>query len=215
MTVNAKFIFFIIPILIGFSHIYYKKYFKKKIIFYFLIFLSISSTLWYQFSYNETRKFMDLGNVNLANAINAETLDKKFKNLKWITLIYDDPSKEILSIKKTLEILKKDKSKKIIVTDYQFISVLLSSYDYSPSKFWHRGVSYPNINEKYFQIFKKLFINVIKKNDIKSLYSIKPLYLDDPKGDVLSIVLDKNCFKKTKLTDILDRYLMLECKELK
>ena len=26
MTINAKFIFFIIPILVGFSHIYYKKY---------------------------------------------------------------------------------------------------------------------------------------------------------------------------------------------
>ena len=42
MTINAKFIFLIIPILVGFSHIYYKKYFKQKnSIIFLLIFFSI------------------------------------------------------------------------------------------------------------------------------------------------------------------------------
>ena len=47
-----------------------------------------------------------------------------------------------MNIKK---IIKNDSRNKTIVTDYQFISVFLSTYDYSPNKVWHEGVSYPSV----------------------------------------------------------------------
>jgi len=216
MTINAKFIFFIIPILIGFSHIYYNKYFiRKKYILYLLVTLSISSTFWYQLSYNETRKFMDLGKVDIKNAVDAKILNENFNELKWITRVHPkEPGKEIFKLKKAIKILEDDQDKKIIVTDYQFISVFLSSYDYSPSKFWHRGVSYPQKGDKYFKNFRDLFIKILKDNKIKSVYVVKPLYLDDQNGDVLTPILDNECTKKSTLTDILDKYLILDCNDL-
>ena len=60
MIINGIFIFFMIPILAGFSHVYYLKYFKKKnYIVYLLIFLSISSTAYYGYEYINKRKIID------------------------------------------------------------------------------------------------------------------------------------------------------------
>ena len=56
MTINGMYIFFLIPILCGFSQIYYSKYLKdKKYILYFLILLSIGSTFHYGNKYINKR----------------------------------------------------------------------------------------------------------------------------------------------------------------
>ena len=213
MTLNAKFIFFIIPILVGFSHIYFEKYFnKKKYILYALIFLVTSSTIYYQYSYNNNRRFMDLNEINLNKAIDAKILDKKLNKLKWITRLYpDNPKKEISELKKAIKIIKNDDRKKIIVTDYQFISVILEVYDFSPNRFWHKGVGYPNKGDKYFNLYKKFFTEKLKKNKIKILYSVKPLYFEN---NFLNNIVSKKCIKKDSITDILDAYVILDCEEL-
>ena len=213
MTINAKFIFFIIPIMVGFSHIYYNKYFKqKKYFLYSFVIFSLVTTLYYQNSYNKNRRFMDLRNVNIEKAINAVVIDEKLKNLKWITVLYpDNPEKEILNLKEAIKIINKDNKNKTIVTDYQFVSVILSIYDYSPNRFWHKGVGYPIKGEKYFEVYKNFFVEKLKENKIEIVYTLKPLYFDK---DVLDPILNKNCFEKNKLTDILDSYLLLDCDDL-
>ena len=215
MTINAKFIFFIIPILTGFSHIYYLKYFKNKnYILYLLIFLSFSSTAYYQYNYIDNRRFMDLKEVNIKNAIDAKILDKKLNKLKWITVLYpDNPKKEISNLQEAIKIIKNDNRNKTLVTDYQFISVFLSSYDYSPTRFWFEYHGYPTKDNEYFEIYKNFFISKLKENKIEIVYTIKPLFGDDD-DDVLKTVLDKNCVKKTALTEILDSHLILKCNEL-
>ena len=86
ITANQTFIFSIIPILAGLSHILMEQNISKKNIYKIIILLLvIFVTVKYHAEYNVKRKFMDLQNVNLGNAINANLLDKKFKNLKWIT----------------------------------------------------------------------------------------------------------------------------------
>ena len=96
MTINGMFIFFIIPILTGFSHIYFLKYYKnKKYILSMLIILALGSTIHYANKYIFTRDFADLRKVNKKNAIKADVLDKKLSGLKWITPNYiHNPSDE-------------------------------------------------------------------------------------------------------------------------
>ncbi len=213
MTINGMFIFFVIPILAGFSHVYFLKYFKNKnYISYLLIFLSISSTIHYGNKYINKRDFMDLSKVNMKNAIDAKILDKKLSGLQWITALHpNDPKEEISNLLKAIYIIKNDARNKMLVTDYQFISVIMSSYDYSPNKYWYKYHVYPTTNHKYFQIYRNFFVNKLIKNKIEVVYIIKPLWGDD---NVLETILDNNCLKKTSLTNILDSYFLEKCKSL-
>ena len=139
MTINGLYIYFLIPILIGFSHIYFLKYFKDKVyIFYILIFLSTSSTIYYGYKYVHKRNFADLNNAKISRAIDAKYFDNKLSGLKWITPQYpENPKVEMLKLEEAINIIKNDNSNKAIVTDYQFISVILSIYDNSPNKVWY------------------------------------------------------------------------------
>ena len=213
MTINGLFIFFLIPILCGFSHIYYLKYFKnKKYILYLLIFLSIGSTIYYANKYVLSRDFNDLNKVNINNAIDAKKLDEKLDGLKWITYLYpDDPNAEIYNLQEAVSFIKKETKNKMIITDYQFISVILSLYDYSPSQVWFSYHVNPEKNSKYFDIHKSFFIDKIKKNKIQVVYIVKPLWGG---GDVLEQNINKNCYSKKKVTKILDTYSLKRCKEL-
>jgi len=150
--------------------------------------------------------------VNMKQAIDAKVLDKKLSGLKWITTLYpNDPKKEISNLLQAISIIKKDFRNKVLVTDYQFISVILSSYDYSPNKVWYRYHVYPTIEHERFEIYRNFFINKLKKDKIEIIYVIKPLMGDD---DVLKAILENNCIKKTSLTNILDSYLLQQCKSL-
>ena len=72
MTINAIFIYCLIPIFCGFSHIYSKKYLNKKIISRFLITLTLCSTVYYYFNYIKNRTFMDLRGVDLENSVDGK-----------------------------------------------------------------------------------------------------------------------------------------------
>jgi len=216
MTINGMFIYFLIPILVGFSHIYFDKNFKKqKFILYALIILSVFSTVYYSYKYINKRHFMDLHAANIKKSVDAEYLDKKLKGLKWITPQYiNEPKKEMENLKEAIDFIKMDKSKKIIVTDYQFISVVLSSYDYSPSKYWYAFHVNPAENQKYFKNYRSFFIEKIKKNKINKIYIIKPL-IGFTDNNVLNGILSNNCFIQKNLTSILTRYTLTSCEDLR
>ena len=171
MTINAIFIYCLIPIFCGLSHIYSKKYLKeKKIIGNFLIVLTLCSTFYYYSYYVKNRTFMDLRDVNLENSIDGKQIHPKLSKIKWITMFYpDDPAKEAFNIKLALKILEKDKSKKMIITDYQFISVFLKQYDFSPTRFWYDFHGYPTEKNIYFNYWKEFVLKQIRKNEIKNI----------------------------------------------
>jgi len=209
VTINQKFIFFIIPILLGFSHIYFKKNFTNKIhVIYLLIFLGIGSTIYNKFNYIDNRKFMELADVNLKTSLNAISLDSRLKNLKWINPAYpNNPKKEIEYIKNSIKFIKKDSRKKMIITEYQFISSLMPDNVYSPSRtYLQNGASHPLKGDKQFETYKSFFINQIIKNDIKIIYTIKPL-----DSYVYFSILDENCVQKNKINEILNSHLILGC----
>ena len=72
--------------------------------------------------YISKRDTLILRNSDLNISVDASLLDKKLKNLKWLTHHYpDNPKKEISNLQEFIKIIKDDSSKKMIVTDYQFI----------------------------------------------------------------------------------------------
>mgnify|MGYP006123378757 FL=1 len=219
MTINGMFIFFLIPLLCGFSHIYYQKHLNdKKYILYFLVFLSIASTLHYANKYIDKREFMDLGNVNIEKGIDAKIFDKKLNGLKWITPTNpNNPKKEISNLLEVIDIIKKDSRFKMLVTDYQFISVILSINDNSVNKYWYKRHVYPGIENKYFQIYKKFFIKKLREEKIQVVYVIKPLHQDANFGRKLFLnsILESTCIIKSSVTEILDVYELKNCKDLK
>ena len=110
---------------------------------------------------------MDLRLAEMSKAIDAQILSKKLNGLKWITVLnISNPEQEILNLKKAIDIIQKDKRKKIIVTDYQFISVISSIYDYSPSQVWFGYHVNPSKNSKNFKLYKDFFIEKINENEI-------------------------------------------------
>ena len=157
---------------------------------------------------------MDLRKARMENAVDAKILDNKLRGLKWISCLRpNDPKKEISQLLEVIDIIKNDKRNKSIITDYQFISVILSSYDFSPSQVWFiNHVVHQDKKSKYFKKYKQLFVNQLKENKIEIAYLIKPLWQTN---EVFEKGLNINCFKKIKITEILDSYILQECEDLK
>ncbi len=198
MTINAIFIYCLIPIFIAFSNIFSNKFSNNKYIAKVLIVFALVSTSYYYFKYVQSRTFMDLNNIDLKKSIDAKEIDYKFKNIKWITVFYPEkPEEEIDNIKFALEILKKDKEKKMLITDYQFISVLLNEYDYSITRFWYDYHGYPSQDNQFFEYWKKFAIKKIKQNNVKNIYVLKPLHGEErPLENIFEGCLKKRYFNK-------------------
>ena len=214
MTINGMFIFFIIPILIGFAHIFFVDHFKKENNFlYVFIIFGICTTLYYGYKYINKRDFMDLKNANLSQHIDAKIIDKKLSGLNWISCYYpNNPKKEISNLIEAINLIKKDSRKKSIVTEYQFISVILSSYDYAPTQVWFiNHVVNQSKNSKFFRSYKKLLTKQIKENKIEIVYLIKPFWETDK---IYEKGLNKDCYNKVKISEILDVYTLKDCNDL-
>tara|TARA_B100001057_G_C22318667_1_gene744880 strand:+ start:127 stop:582 length:456 start_codon:yes stop_codon:yes gene_type:complete len=151
---------------------------------------------------------MDLRDVNINNSINAEKIHPKLSKIKWITMFYpNNPEEEILNIQLALKILGEDKNKKMLITDYQFISVFLKEYDYSPTRFWYDFHGYPSESNKYFNYWKDFVLKKIRKNDIKNIYVLKPLHGE---SKPLENVLD-NCYQKQSYSETFYKLILKKC----
>jgi len=178
LTKNQIFIFFLIPLFSAFVHIElfdmgntYKKYLT-----YFLVSICLFTTLKYHLRFNLERKFHELNNVNFFNSIKATTLDKKFKGLNWITPEKNEKkeiAEEIKSLKEILNILKEDKQKKMLITNYSFFSVLLDETVNSPTR-WYPGddSAFPKKESKFYNIYRNFLLKKIQDKKIANIYII-------------------------------------------
>ena len=157
---------------------------------------------------------MDLKNANFNKSIDAIILDKKLNGLKWISCYYiEDPKEELTNLLEVINIIKNDKRKKSILTEYQFISVILSNYDYSPSQVWFMNhVVNEDKDSIFFKSYKKLMVDQYIKNNIKVAYLIKPFWADDK---IFEKSLSKNCYIKDEITVILTSYTFKDCDDWK
>ena len=56
-------------------------------------------TIKYHYRFNIERKFHELQNIQISQAVNSNKLSKKFEGLKWITPNSKDKEDSILEIK--------------------------------------------------------------------------------------------------------------------
>ena len=137
---------------------------------YLIIFLVLFATIKFHYRFNIDRKFHDLENVDKNKAIKVSSIDKSFKNLKWISKL-DEPANETQVIKKALATIQQDKRRKSIVTHYQFMSTILNEPLYILNRWylWDNN-THPTENHKYFEIYKSLINANIKKNRVEVIY---------------------------------------------
>ena len=213
LTINGLFIYFLIPVFSGFSHLFSKQYFKKKKAVNFFLILSVISTIYYHQKYINKRDTLLLRNVDISKSIDASILDAKLKNLKWITHHYpNNPKQEIENLLDSIKIIKNDNRNKMIVTDYQFISVILSIDGNAASRIWWRHHIYPTLKEQHFLAWKKFLLKKIKDNNIQVIYTVHPL---EGEKDILKDTIDEKCFSNSKINNILDLQVLKSCKEIK
>ena len=84
LSLNQRFVDIVIPILLGFSHVYLIKaneLFKRKfkLIKTIIIFISLSFLIDIFLNHIDNRRFMELKKVNLNSAIDAENIDPSLK----------------------------------------------------------------------------------------------------------------------------------------
>ena len=117
-----------------------------------LISIVLFATLKYHFTYNEQRKFLDLQNINLSDRIDAKILDKKLNKLQWITPtnVIMSPSVELDLIAESLKVIKDDKTSKMIITHYQFFSLLLEENLNIPNRWYFPNNTFPSSKIIFF-----------------------------------------------------------------
>ena len=135
---------------------------------------------------------MELNDVDLNLAVKAENFDDSLKGLKWITPYNINPAEEIKDLIEIKEIILSDKTKKIIITDYQIIPSVLKLKNIAPNK-WFDSMSVPSRNNKYFNTYKNFFIEKLKVQEIKTLYII------NDKEKYLKNIFKNYFFKKEKI----------------
>ena len=212
ITLNQNYIFFLIPLLAGFSHYYVEKNYDKKkyLIISALVLICFFSVFKYHLRFNEHRKFNELENVNLGLASEGEKIHSSLKGIKWVTYLFpEDPEFEIDQLKNSLEILKNNNKNTIIITPYQFLAPALNIYDHSPNQWHHPSVSFPKKGQAYFNEYKSFFLEKIKKNNIKGIYVI-----GKEEENIPTLIFQENCLEKNKLDKIIFYYsIKKNCKD--
>ena len=208
MTINAIFIYCLIPIFSGFSHAFGTTYLKNKFLNFFLIFFTLISTCYYFITYVHERTFMDLKGIDIKNSINAKIIDQRLSGIKWITVFYpDNPLEEVKNIKFAINYYKKDPEKNMLITDYQFISVFENKYDYSVTRFWYDFHGYPSVDNRYFSYWKNFVTEKLKQNEIKTAYVFGPLHGEEKPIENLY----KDCLKKEVVSKTLYKIDLSNC----
>ena len=207
VTKNQIFIFFLIPLYSAFVHIELLnlplKY--KNYLILLLFSICLFTTFKYHTRFNIERKFHELNNVNFSNAVKATILSERFKGLDWITPDKNNKEEildELNSIKKNIDILKKDKSKKMVFTNYSFFSIVLQDSVNSPTR-WFPGdnSAFPQKESKSYNIYKNFLLKKIQNKKITNIFVI-----NDVSEKNLLNYLNEECFNKIKVSEHMFKY---------
>ena len=209
-TKNQIYIFFIIPILAGIL-IHYINVFNfnnQKIICYLILFFTVFATVKYTIRFDINRKFHELIYTDISKAEDAIIIDKKLSGLNWISPYNLNPKNEINNIQNFISIIKKEKDNIMVITEYSFFSSLVEKKLYSPSRTYD-DISFPNINNKFYEQYKLFLVNKIKDNQIKKIYFFSKN--NNFSEEVIFDYISKNCFEKNKLSENIMYLKLINC----
>ncbi len=209
ITSNQTYIFSLIPLAASFFHLTILQKYKNKYLSLILILITVLITFKYHLVYNSERKFHDLQNVNLDNAVPASLIDKKFNGLKWITPHFPGkPAEEIKQLNEVIELIKLDKESKMVLTHYQFFSLIINEKLNAINR-WYTidGNSYPLKNSKYFEIYKKHLEDHLQENEIENIYLVGNVGFDI----FFLTFFDEKCYEKKIINQISKVYKPRNC----
>ena len=139
--------------------------------------------------------------MNINNSIKVNLFNDKFKGINWISPYYKNPEDEIEKINKFFNILLNDNQKKMVITEYNFFSLLLNKKLHSPSRTYDY-ISYPKKDTKYFKLYQEHLVELIKKNTIKLLYLFEPQKLNQTRlNHLIYDYISESCFQVINISD--------------
>ena len=196
MTKNQIFIYFLVPILFSVldKQLCFITKKNENYISLILIILLIFVTCKYHLRFNENRKFHELENVKLNETISATNIHTSLKGNLWINPFYIGlPSEEVSLIRQSANELDKIKEEVMLITNYLFMDSITEKNMNLPNKaFTLDGTTYPMVNNKISEDYKKFLFSKIKKKNIKKIYFIKHEKLP---SRVFTQYMNKNCYK--------------------
>ena len=130
-----------------------------------LIYLVFSTFYYFQTSI-EIRKYKDIDYTMISKSFDGYKINDKFKKVKWLTSYGTLEKYEIDLFNSKIGVLKSLDNNFIFISDYQIFNSILDLKDYSPVKYWHTGVSYPDKDSKYRANFENFFLNKIIQNNV-------------------------------------------------
>ena len=211
ITANQTFIFCLIVVTGAYFHsLVQNNLVKKSLFIYFTFILIIILTAKYFKRYSIDRYFMDLANTDKSIAVNAKILDNKLNNLFWITPaeVFKEPLKEINLIKEAIRFINEERQSVMLITHYSFISAVSNKDLNMPNRWYVGNNTHPNKNHKYFNLYKKFFLEKFNQGNVKIIYIV------DIGGYNLynfKDYLDGVCFKETKLNMITFKFEVQSC----
>ena len=217
-TKNQIFIFFLIPIITAFSFYSLKSLHiknKNKIKF-FMAFFCLVICIKYINRFDIERKFHELSNVDLSQAVAFSKFDKKFRGLKWISPSFKDPEEEIKILNNMKDILQKDNNKnKMLLSEYNFFSLTLNKNFHGISRTYDQ-ISYPNKNTKYFDKYRLFVKQKIIDKKIDQIFILDSAEITQFRlNHILFNFLPESCFNKTYINKFTVKLDIKNCKHLK
>ena len=162
-----------------------------------LIYL-LSSTFYYFQTSIEIRKYKDINYNMIRKSFDGYKIDDKFKNVKWLTSYNSSEKYEVDLFNSKLDILKNLDKNFIFISDYQIFNSILELKDYSPVKYWHTGVSYPDKDSDHRTKFENFFMNKIIQNNVH--YVLVDKRASVFKEKIEDFIFLKKCSKKIEKT---------------
>ena len=213
LTMNFIYIFFLIPLVAGLTHVSYLK--NKKIHSFLgilLILTTIFTTAKYHYRFNENRKMLNLEKVDLNIAIDSLEIDARLKGLKWITKNYSkNPVREIEILKEIIKKIKDDKNKVMLYSHYLFLSAIIGEDLSNPTRWPSQAdASNPSNENEYHPIYLNFVKNLVKKKNIAIVYSTI-----EEKYDIFNVIFDEKCRKSEEINEVLKKHDIRNCNKLK
>lgn len=213
LTLNFIFIFFIIPYLCSRLQINLKNNNSIKLYSSLILIFCLFITLKFHFRFNEERKMLGLENINLNSFYEGKKISSKLSGLKWVTkeFVIDD-KKEISKLKVIKQTLQEEKRKTMLLSNYNFFSIILEKQLNSPNRWYGGKVAHPSKENRYYENYLNFNYQIITKKNIEVIYVDMDIinYQKELLNDILNF-LPSNCAKIYNIKDIILAYDISNC----